>query len=121
MQKYFTGIGRRKSAVAQTRIEVAKTNTLEINQNLSDIFPKLSSILQNVEKSFKITVVTRGGGIISQKDAIALGVARALIKFNEELKPVMRKNGWLTCDPRQKERKKPGLKGARRAPQWAKR
>lgn len=121
MQKYFTGVGRRKTAVAQTRIQPSKANVVNVNGENIEIFPKLEKILNIADKSFNISVIVRGGGIVAQKDAIALGVARAITKFDETLKSTLRKNGWLTRNPREKERKKPGLKGARRAPQWAKR
>ena len=68
-----------------------------------------------------ITVVVKGGGVTGQTDAVKLGVARALIKMNPDLRPVMRKGGFLTRDPRVKERKKPGLKRARKAPTYTKR
>lgn len=121
MTKYFTGVGRRKTAIAQARIEPSKSFEFTINGQESAIFPKLQTTLDNIGKTFKISIIVCGGGITSQKDALVLAVARAITKYDIEFKPVLRKNGLLTRDSREKERKKPGLKGARRAPQWAKR
>jgi small subunit ribosomal protein S9 len=72
-------------------------------------------------KTFDVTVLVKGGGVTGQRDAIQLGVARALLKINPDLKPVLRKGGLLTRDARIKERKKPGLKRARKAPTYTKR
>ncbi|NCU32258.1 MAG: 30S ribosomal protein S9, partial [Candidatus Moranbacteria bacterium] len=74
-----------------------------------------------LQEKFKVSVLVRGGGINSQVEAIRLGIARALIKFDETLRPTLKANGFLSRDSRKVERKKPGLKKARRAPQWAKR
>jgi len=75
----------------------------------------------NCTDRFRISVVVKGGGIIAQADAIRHGITRALVLFNADFKKRLKKSGYLTRDPRMKERKKPGLKKARRAPQWAKR
>jgi small subunit ribosomal protein S9 len=72
-------------------------------------------------ENFDITVKVSGGGITGQADAIQLGIARALVKYDESLKKQLKDNNYLTRDPRGKERKKPGLKKARKSPQWAKR
>ena len=74
-----------------------------------------------MDSNYTITVVVRGGGISGQAGAVRHGIARALVKYDEKLRPVMRKGGFLTRDPRMKERKKPGLVGARRAKQYTKR
>lgn len=121
-KNFITGIGRRKSAVAQIRIE-SGNGQLTINNVLSNIPLSLSRLLESVDRLNKIniSVVIRGGGMSSQVQAICLGVARALVSLNPDLKSSLRKSGYLTVDARVKERKKPGLKRARRAPQWAKR
>jgi len=75
----------------------------------------------NIGDRFKITAVVKGGGINAQAEAIRHGIARALVMFNLDFKKRLKKSGYLTRDSRMKERKKPGLRKARRAPQWAKR
>jgi len=134
-KKYYQGIGRRKSAVAQVRLFVApgkKSAEEDILVNgksfndffgLSELREIVSSALKSVGEAsaFKATVVVKGGGIRGQAEAIRLGIARALVVFNESFKKPLRDLGYLTRDARIVERKKPGLKKARRAPQWAKR
>ena len=131
---FFQGIGRRKEAVAQVRLFVSETNNstkgvLVNGKALKDYFPitdlsesvlsplRMAGILSEASISAKIS----GGGIRGQAEAARLGVSRALIVFNPDLKKVLRDNGFLTRDARKVERKKPGLKKARRAPQWQKR
>jgi small subunit ribosomal protein S9 len=127
---YFEATGRRKTAVARVRLYMQGDKTITVNgKNIADYFPTL--ILQNVATSaldkmrlggrFKITVVVQGGGINAQAEAIRHGIARALVVFNPEYRKRLRKAGFLTRDSRMKERKKFGLKRARRAPQWSKR
>ncbi len=119
---FFKGVGRRKSSVAQIRLISGKGSFI-INGEVSEIPIRVKSVLSIVDKlgSVDISVVVRGGGAIGQKDAIALGVARALVDLNPDFRSGLRKAGFLTRDARVKERKKPGLKKARRAPQWSKR
>jgi small subunit ribosomal protein S9 len=119
---FFTGVGRRKSAVAQTRIQTGRGN-LNVNKESRDVYASLKALFELIGKDqqLDVDVIVRGGGIRSQLDAINLGVARALVKLNPDLRSSLRKAGLLTRDARVKERKKPGLKRARRAPQWAKR
>jgi len=131
--RYFYAVGRRKTSVAQVRITPSDTvseNDYVVNEReMKEYFP--GTIMQATFVSpfketglvdrFKTSVVVKGGGISSQVEAIRLGIARALIKFDETLRPVLKANGFLTRDSRKVERKKPGLKKARRAPQWAKR
>ncbi len=122
-KKYFIGVGRRKTAIAQVRI-IPGHGKIVLNQQELDQLPEnvLSPlVLTGQKEKFDISIVTRGGGFSSQQDAIKLGIARALVVFDETLKPTLRKAGLLTRDAREKERKKPGLKRARKAPQWAKR
>lgn len=122
-KQYYKGTGRRKRSIATVRIyKSKKTSTI----NLKEV-EKFDKFIEDVFKSvgmdgkFSITIITKGGGYSSRKDAITMGIARALVDFDESLKPTLRKLGYLTRDSREKERKKPGLKGARKAPQWSKR
>ncbi len=128
--KYIPAIGRRKSATAQVRITPDKKMTYVINgKDLSEYFT--IETLQNVVRApfsavetkddFYVSVVVNGGGISAQADAIRHGIARALIKYNEELRGDLKSAGYLKRDPRRKERKKPGLKKARKRPAWSKR
>ena len=123
MVKYFEGVGRRKSAIARVRLNSGEGKVL-INDkeeaSPSKIYLAPLKITGNLGK-FNFSVKVKGGGKTSQKEAIRLAIARALLKFDQNLKPVLRKGGFVTTDARVKERKKPGLKSARRAPQWQKR
>ncbi|MEX2054446.1 MAG: 30S ribosomal protein S9 [Candidatus Colwellbacteria bacterium] len=130
---YFEGIGRRKSAVARVRFYPKGKGTIfSINDKdykeyfVTDRFRQsavapLKILDSGVKKGADVTVNVKGGGIMSQAEAVTVGLARALVKFNETLKPELRAAGHLTRDPRRVERKKFGLKKARRAPQWRKR
>lgn len=117
------GLGRRKTAIAKVWLNKGKgkfiINDNEI-ANPSRVYLEPLKVLGQ-EKSFDISVKTFGGGIQSQLEAIRLGIARALDKFDADWHTTLKKEGFLTRDPRMKERKKPGLKGARKAPQWVKR
>jgi len=133
--KYYKGIGRRKSAVAQVRLfavpgkKAAEEDIVVNGKSFNDFFglSELREIVSSALKSvgatagFKATVIVKGGGIRGQAEAIRLGIARALVVFDESFKKPLRDLGYLTRDARIVERKKPGLKKARRAPQWAKR
>ncbi len=128
--QYYEGIGRRKAASARVRIYPGGTGNLLINdKDGSDFLPRpgdVEILLQPLtitgnQRSFDVTVHVNGGGISGQRDAIQLGLARALLKLDSELKPTLRENGLLTRDARVKERKKPGLKRARKAPTYTKR
>jgi small subunit ribosomal protein S9 len=130
---YFYAVGRRKTSVAQVRLfenDKATDNDIVINDKmLKDYFPTIS--LQNnlltplkavgVHGKFSMTVLVRGGGVTGQVEATRLGIARALVIFNAEFKKTLKDLGMMTRDAREVERKKPGLKKARKAPQWAKR
>ncbi len=127
---YFEGVGRRKTSVARVRICLSKKSEIKVNDKpFENYFPTfalrdiiLSALKKSQpEKNFRITVKARGGGIVSQAGALRHGLARALIKFDADSKSVLKKAGFLTRDPRMKERRKFGLKKARRAPQWSKR
>jgi small subunit ribosomal protein S9 len=119
---YNYGLGRRKTAIARVRLYPGKGG-LTINGTAVEPNEIVDAPLVLVGQTGKydITAVVDGGGFNSQIEAIRLGVARALIDIDESFKQALRKAGYLTRDAREKERKKPGLKGARRAPQWAKR
>ncbi len=128
---YYEGVGRRKSSTARVRITLSrkKENTLLVNDKPVSEYFDLAEQQNNIIKplsvlgveNFDITVKVSGGGITGQADAIKLGIARALVKYDETLKKQLKDNNHLTRDPRVKERKKPGLKKARKSPQWAKR
>lgn len=128
---YYEGVGRRKSSTARVRITLSrkKESTLIVNDKPVSEYFDLAEQQNNIIKplsvlgveNFDITVKVSGGGITGQADAIKLGIARALVKYDETLKKQLKDNNHLTRDPRVKERKKPGLKKARKSPQWAKR
>ncbi len=128
-QSYFHGTGRRKTAVAQVRLMVGNGAIIIDGKPLEERFPSLThqrAIIQPfiaTESNGKYNVVVKvlGGGITGQSEAIAHGISRALVRADERFKPVLRQNGLLTRDARAKERKKPGLRRARKAPQYTKR
>lgn len=126
---YFYGTGRRKSSVARVRVYNG-TGKVTINDRDIDDYFGLETLkvivrqplaLTGTADKFDIVCRVAGGGVTGQAGAIRHGIARALLQFNEELRPELKKAGFLTRDPRMKERKKYGLKGARRAPQFSKR
>lgn len=126
---YFYGTGRRKSSVARVRLYPG-TGKVTINDRDIDDYFGLETLKLIVRQPLTLTdstdkydVVCRvaGGGVTGQAGAIRHGLSRAMIKADENLRPALKKAGFLTRDPRMKERKKPGLKGARRAPQFSKR
>ena len=128
--KYIPAIGRRKSATAQVRITPDKKMTYVINGKELDEYFTVETLRNTVrapfaavetKDEFNVSVVVNGGGISAQADAIRHGIARALIKYNEELRGDLKSAGYLKRDPRRKERKKPGLKKARKRPAWSKR
>ena len=128
-QSYFHGTGRRKTAVAQVRL-LAGNGAIIINgvpyEELFSSFEHRRTILQPLLVTeclgkYNAMVKVNGGGVSGQSDAISHGIARALVRADENLKPLLRQNGLLTRDPRVKERKKPGLRRARKAPQYTKR
>lgn len=128
-EKYFYGLGRRKEAIAKVRLYLGKGTSMVNDKAVTDYFGneefanKVYDALKltgNLEKMY-VSAHVEGGGLSAQADAILLGVARALVVYDEELKTTLRKAGYLTRDPRIKERKKPGLKRARKAPQFSKR
>ena len=131
-RRYYEGIGRRKRASARVRIylDADSTGAFTVNgRDVKEYFPRfgdyivLSGPLNDTEMLGKtdVTVLIEGGGITGQTSAVRLGLARALVKYDEEMRGVLRANGHLTRDGRIKERKKPGLKRARKAPTYTKR
>jgi len=130
-ERYLYAVGRRKTAVAQVRLyPVDKAEGAVVNKKtILAYFGTPALVAQallplkttGLEEAFTITVVVRGGGLHGQADAIKLGVARCLIKHDILLRATLKAEGFLTRDSRAVERKKPGLKKARRAPQWSKR
>ena len=125
----YYGTGRRKSSVARVRLVPGEGNIIVNDRSLDDYFGletlkvivKQPLVLTGLENKFDIHVNVIGGGFTEQAGAIRHGIARALLKADENLRPVLKKAGFLTRDPRMKERKKYGLKKARRAPQFSKR
>ncbi len=129
-QQYYEGLGRRKTALARVRLYPGGNGTITVNDKAADQYfgrgwdiKRLSEplVVTNNLAHFNVSVHAKGGGITGQADAIRMGVARALVKFDPESLATLRKFGLLTRDPRAKERKKPGLKRARKAPQYTKR
>ena len=127
---YFYGTGRRKSSVARVRLFPGGTGEIKINNRTIDNYFGLETlkllvnsplVLTENEGKFDVVVNVVGGGCAGQAGAIRHGLSRALLQFNPELRPILKKAGFLTRDPRMKERKKYGLKAARRAPQFSKR
>lgn len=127
--KSFNGTGRRKTSVAQVRMVQGSGKTIINNKNISEYFPipfQKELVLQPIkvsklDNSFDIFIKVDGGGITGQVDACQLGIARALIQYNEELRSGLRAKDLLTRDPRMVERKKYGLKKARKSFQFSKR
>ena len=128
--EYYEAVGRRKRATARVRMFPGGDGSIVINEKpLEEYFAREGDVLAlteplratATENRFNISVRVKGGGMTGQSDAVRMGVARALLKADPELRPVLRKGGFLTRDARAKERKKPGLKRARKAPQYTKR
>ena len=128
--QYYEGVGRRKESTARVRL-MSGTGKFTVNDRpVEEYFGRtgdLDAILgpmaatQQDRATYDITATVRGGGVTGQTDSIQLGLARALVKLNAENTALLRKGGFLTRDPRVKERKKPGLKRARKAPTYTKR
>ena len=126
---YFYGTGRRKNSVARVRVYTGTGKITITDRDIDDYFglETLKLIVRQplavaeVEGKFDIVVRVNGGGVAGQAGAIRHGLSRALLQYDENLRPALKKAGFLTRDPRMKERKKYGLKAARRAPQFSKR
>ena len=128
-QAYFHGTGRRKTAVAQVRLLPGDGAIIVNGLPYEELFPRPEHrraiihpllVTDSISK-YNAVVKVAGGGVSGQAGAISHGIARALLAANESLKPMLRQNGLVTRDPRVKERKKAGLKRARKAPQYTKR
>lgn len=128
-KKIFVTTGRRKSAVARLRMTLGKGKIIINGKDINDFFADKilvidlmqPLVLTETEKTFDIDTDVHGGGATGQAGAIRLGIARALIKFNPEFRKALKQKKFLTRDSRVKERKKYGLKKARKAPQFSKR
>lgn len=130
-QTYYEAVGRRKTATARVRLYPAGENAeIVVNgKQMADFFPRIqdqNAVLDPLravdsEGRFNVSVLVKGGGITGQAGATRQGLARALSVFDENLRPPLKKRGFLERDARAKERKKPGLKRARKAPQYTKR
>jgi len=128
--RYFEAVGRRKTSVARVRLFTQGDKSILVNgKPCEHYFPGMELqgiIASSLDKmkaldKFRVEVKVNGGGVHSQAEAIRHGIARALVEFNPDFRKRLRKAGHLTRDPRMRERKKFGLKRARRAPQWQKR
>ena len=126
----FIGIGKRKSSVARVSLFSPGKGNIEINGTSVDKYIPRDSLVTIIKqplsvleknKDFDISVNVNGGGLSGQAGAIRLGIARALVEFDENLKPALKKEGFLTRDSRKVERKKVGLRKARKRPQYSKR
>ena len=125
----FLGTGRRKSSIARVRLVEGKgsitVNGKDINEYFGEetlrVIVKLPLTVTNTLTKYDVIAKVQGGGFTGQAGAVRHGIARALNEANEEYRPVLKSNGFLTRDPRMKERKKYGLKKARKAPQFSKR
>ncbi len=127
-QQYTEGIGRRKQASARVRIVAAKNASMTVNgKDASDYFPLEIMVktafapLQTLGVTYAVSAKVGGGGLKAQAEAVRHGLARAMIALVPEQRKDLKARGFLKRDPRAKERKKFGLKAARRAPQWSKR
>lgn len=128
---YFEGVGRRKTAIARVRIVPSTKQSIKVNDadlvsyfKTQDLQKKAVEALSTevvADKKFEITVKVNGSGPSSQAEAVRHGISRALEKFDATLRSPLKKAGFLTRDQRSKERRKFGLKKARKAPQWSKR
>jgi small subunit ribosomal protein S9 len=127
--KFLKAIGRRKTSVAQVRLYKKGKGSIMVNEKkVNDYFSadKVVVLTQPLKttghlRDLDFSIIVKGGGSSSQAEAIRHGISRTLILFEEDLKSPLKSKGWLTRDSRKKERKKPGLKKARKSPQWSKR
>lgn len=129
VKEYFKGLGRRKTAVASIRLtENARPTFIVNDKTVEEFFPTaelqkvaMESLKIELPKKFAVSAKVKGGGMSSQAEAVRLGIARALLKIDPNLRSELKAPGFLKRDPRMVERKKPGLKKARKSPQWKKR
>ncbi len=128
-ETYTRAIGRRKEAVAQVRLTHGPGKITVNGRDVKDYFPhaewqqaiQAPFVASGMEGTFDVSVKVTGGGIRGQAEGIRLAIARALCVYNQDVRPVLKKLGYLSRDARVKERKKYGKKKARRSPQWSKR
>lgn len=129
-ERYYEGIGRRKTSTARVRLSSGEGEFIVNGKTLQEYFPRYGDVktIKAVFEAtglasdeFDVSVLVKGGGVTGQTDAVMLGLARAIILYDEELQPRLKAGDFLTRDPREKERKKPGLKRARKAPTYTKR
>lgn len=129
-QNYFYAIGRRKSATARVRLQSGKGNIVINTKDSAEYFENSKTLLAElqrpfgaleIENKFDVSVLVSGGGHAGQADAVRLGIAKALVLLNEDYKSTLRRADLLGRDPREKERKKFGLKSARKQRQFTKR
>lgn len=129
-EKYFFAVGRRKTAHARVKLYPAGSGEFTVNERPFEAYFPTFSLQKNaldpltslgLEKKYKAAITTSGGGVAAQAKAVSLALARALLLIDPNQRLVLKKAGFLSRDARKKERKKPGLKRARRAPQWQKR
>ncbi len=127
---YTVAVGRRKTASARVRVTPASKNSITVNGVPADVYFKTkerASItedvfrLDDVAGTYEVAAIVKGGGISAQAEALRMGIARALTKSDSGLRPPLKAAGYLKRDPRAVERKKPGLRKARKRPQWSKR
>ena len=130
MAQYFEGVGRRKSATARVRITSGSGAFVINEKQLDEYFPTEKNrktviepmgVLESSQSNYDVSVLVKGGGVIGQAASVRLGLARAILKMDPELRMALSHGGFLSRDARVKERKKPGLKGARKAPTYTKR
>lgn len=128
--QYYEGIGRRKESIARVRVMPGTGKFIVNSKPAEEYFTRLGDLdaitapiaaAGEDVSSLDVTIIVKGGGVTGQTEAVQMGIARALVLMKPDVHPVMRKSGYLTRDPRVKERKKPGLKRARKAPTYTKR
>ena len=128
--EYIEAVGRRKTAVARVRITLAGKMTYTVNAGtlgshfkttILESIVKEAYLQSGISEKFSISIQVKGGGVHAQAEAVRHGIARTLLEFDPETRKELKKVGFLKRDPRKKERKKFGLKGARKSPQWSKR
>jgi small subunit ribosomal protein S9 len=130
LTKYFEAVGRRKTAIARARITPAAKQSIVVNDKdfteyfvtkEMQIISESPFVQSKITQKFKVTAILTGGGIHSQAEALRHAISRSLLDYDIELRKKLKKLGFLKRDPRAKERRKPGLKKARKSPQWSKR
>ncbi len=127
--QYYEGVGRRKNSTARARVFSGDGTITCNNRTGKDYFPRMGDLdlvvaplkATGLAEKYSVTIKVAGGGVTGQTGAAQMAIARALLKFDPETRPVLRKGGFLTRDDRMKERKKPGLKRARKGPTYTKR